>query len=440
MTATRPWTSRDKIVLVLRYVPEDTEGDVRATLNRYSGLRYKALTAREAGAAGLLGSSHFLRDGPLPGDRIAAYLNLDMVGRVRENRLNVQNVGSSPDWTGLVAAANVPVGFDLALQTDPYLPTDSAAFYSAGIPTANLFSGAHEDYHRPSDSPDKLDYEALREVARFTALLARRIADRDAPLAFARVERRLRRGGSRDTVRAYTGTVPDYASETEGLLLSNVIEGGPAQEAGLRGGDIIVEFAGQAIANIYDYTDALDDVKVDVPVEVVFVRDGVRHTVTPTPGHVRRRPGMIGQRKETRHVHRHEPFQNRPGARTRLRARVARAGVVPGGSARVPFVRAPQGTGQRRSRALRVTHDLGVAGGVRGVDRIGSVSQGACAAERAKGYVPGASAARDVRGGPANPVAPQGASPGAPRRRRTRADCNARLGSTRSVFPVASKG
>ena len=115
-------------------------------------------------------------------------------------------------------------------------------------------------------------------------LLARRIADQDEPLAFARVERRLQRGGSRDTVRAYTGTVPDYASETEGLLLSNVIEGGPAQEAGLRGGDVIVEFAGQAIANIYDYTYALDDVKVDVPVEVVFMRDGVRHTVTLTPG------------------------------------------------------------------------------------------------------------------------------------------------------------
>ena len=232
---------------------------------------------------GLLGSSRFLEEGTLPSARIAAYLNLDMVGRVRENRLNVQGVGSSPDWTGLIEAANVPVGFDLALQADPYLPTDSATFYNAGIPTANLFSGAHEDYHRPSDSPDKLDYEALRDVARFTALLVRRIADRDEPLAFARVERPLQRGGSRDTVRAYTGTVPDYASETEGLLLSNVIEGGPAQEAGLRGGDVIVEFAGQAIANIYDYTYALDDVKVDVPVEVVFVRDGVRHTVTLTP-------------------------------------------------------------------------------------------------------------------------------------------------------------
>ena len=446
----------DKIVVVLRYVPEDTEGEVRATLNRYSGLRYKALTAREAGAAGLLvvtgprspnggrtipmrfdtaaagsgipvasvdgqvaqmlfagtgrtlehiqhgfddgnphaagfdlpdvrvtldtalererrtgrnvvaalpgagspdaswvvlgahydhlghghggnslarehetgqvhlgaddnasgvaavleaaaalarakhrrpialafwsgeelgllGSSRFLDERTIPASQIAAYVNLDMVGRVRENRLNVQGVGSSPDWTGMIEAANVPVGFDLALQTDPYLPTDSATFYNAGIPTANLFSGAHEDYHRPADTPDKIEYDALGDVARFAALLARRLANRDEPLAFAQVERRLQRGGSRDTVRAYTGTVPDYASEVEGLLLSNVIEGGPAAAAGLRGGDVIVEFAGQAIANIYDYTYALDDVKVGVPVEVTFLRDGVRHTVTLTP-------------------------------------------------------------------------------------------------------------------------------------------------------------
>ena len=232
----------------------------------------------------MLGSSHFVEHGPVPPGRIAAYINLDMVGRVRDNRLNVQGIGSSPDWPGVVEAANVPVGFDLSLQTDPYLPTDSAAFYSAGVPTANLFSGAHEDYHRPTDTAGKLDYEALGRVSRFATLLAARVADREERLIFAEVERTLQRGGSRDTVRAYTGTVPDYASDVDGLMLSNVIEGGPAAAAGLRGGDIIVEFAGQAIANIYDYTYALDDVKIGVPIEVVFVRDGHRHRVILTPG------------------------------------------------------------------------------------------------------------------------------------------------------------
>ena len=232
---------------------------------------------------GLLGSADFVDDAVIPVDQIAAYVNLDMVGRVRDNRLTVQAVGSSPDWTGLVEAANVPVGFDLGVQTDPYLPTDTSSFNSAGVPTVNLFSGSHEDYHRPTDTADLINYDDLERVARFAALLTRRAANQAEPLEFARVERTLQQGGSRDTVRAYTGTIPDYASEVEGLLLGGVMEGGPAAEAGLEAGDVIVEFAGQTIANIYDYTYALDAVKIDEPIEVVYVRDGERHTTTLTP-------------------------------------------------------------------------------------------------------------------------------------------------------------
>ncbi|MDE2923908.1 MAG: M20/M25/M40 family metallo-hydrolase [Acidobacteriota bacterium] len=232
---------------------------------------------------GLLGSADFVDDAVIPADQIAAYVNLDMVGRVRENRLTVQAVGSSPDWAGLVEAANVPVGFDLGMQTDPYLPTDTSSFNGAGIPTVNLFSGSHEDYHRPTDTADRINYDDLERVARFAALLTRRAANQAEPLEFARVERTLQQGGSRDTVRAYTGTIPDYASEVEGLLLGGVMEGGPAAEAGLEAGDVVVEFAGQKIANIYDYTYALDAVKIDESIEVVYLRDGERHTTTLTP-------------------------------------------------------------------------------------------------------------------------------------------------------------
>ena len=232
---------------------------------------------------GLLGSADFVEDAVIPADEIAAYVNLDMVGRVRDNRLTVQAVGSSPGWTSLVEAANVPVGFDLGMQTDPYLPTDTSSFNGAGVPTVNLFSGSHEDYHRPTDTADRINYDDLERVARFAALLTRRAANRAEPLEFARVERTLQQGGSRDTVRAYTGTIPDYASEVEGLLLGGVMEGGPAAEAGLQAGDVIVEFAGQTIANIYDYTYALDAVRIDEPIDVVYVRDGERRTTTLTP-------------------------------------------------------------------------------------------------------------------------------------------------------------
>ena len=94
---------------------------------------------------------------------------------------------------------------------------------------------------------------------------------------------RSNQGGSRDSMRAFTGTIPDYTAEVEGLMLSGVIGGGPAEEAGLQGGDVIVEFGETKITNIYDYTYALDAVKIGEPLKVVFLRDGERHTVTMTP-------------------------------------------------------------------------------------------------------------------------------------------------------------
>jgi len=107
-------------------------------------------------------------------------------------------------------------------------------------------------------------------------LLARRVANLDEAPAFVTVTQSVEGGGSRDMVRVFTGTIPDYAAEEDGLLLGGVIEGGPAETAGLRRGDVIIEFAGVTITNIYDYTAALAAIKVDVPVAVVYMRDGQR--------------------------------------------------------------------------------------------------------------------------------------------------------------------
>ncbi|MEL7062050.1 MAG: M20/M25/M40 family metallo-hydrolase, partial [Acidobacteriota bacterium] len=232
---------------------------------------------------GLLGSSRFVDQKVLPLDEIAGYLNFDMVGRARDNKLTLQAVGSSPAWSGLIERSNVPVGFDLTLQQDPYLPTDSSAFNGSEVPTLNFFTGAHDDYHSPRDTADKINYAGLDRVARLGALVAYRLTNLEAAPEFVTVERKAEAGGGRDTLRAYTGTVPDYTTEVEGLLLGGVVEGGPAAEAGLRKGDVIVEFAGQEIKNIYDYTYALDAVKIDEPIQVVYLRDEERQTVTLTP-------------------------------------------------------------------------------------------------------------------------------------------------------------
>ncbi len=206
------------------------------------------------------------------GEELAAYVNFDMVGRSRDNKLIVQAVGTASAWPSLIERSNVPVGFDITLQDDPNVPTDSSAFNQAEVPTPAFFTGSHENYHRPSDDADTLNYGDLARVAQLGALVVHKVANLAEAPEFIAVASTTTGAGDRDSVRAFTGTIPDYASDIEGLLLGGVIAGGPADEAGLRKGDVIVELAGQTIANIYDYTYALDALKIDEPVEVVFLR------------------------------------------------------------------------------------------------------------------------------------------------------------------------
>jgi Peptidase family M28/PA domain/PDZ domain len=232
---------------------------------------------------GLIGSNAFATHPPLPLDTLSAYLNFDMVGRMQDNKLTVQATGTSAVWSKLLERANVAAGFDLMVQEDPYQPTDVATFNSASVPCLSFFTGTHADYHKPSDTADKINYEDLDRVADFAAAIVRRLEDAtDAPL-FTKVNQPTQSGGGRAGVRLFTGTIPDYSADVKGLLLSGVIGGGPAEQAGLQKGDVIVEVAGLTIANIYDYTYALDVLKIGQPSKLVFMRDGTRHETMLTP-------------------------------------------------------------------------------------------------------------------------------------------------------------
>lgn len=231
---------------------------------------------------GLVGSAAFVSAPPVPVDQIAAYINFDMVGRMQDNKLSAQATGTSPAWPSLLERANVAAGFDLALQEDPYQPTDVATFNQAGVPSLSFTTGAHVDYHKPSDTADKIDYADLDRIADFATAIVRRLMDSEPP-QFAKVEQS-QQTASRTGVRVFTGTVPDYTSEAKGLLLGGVIGGGPAEAAGLQKGDVIVEIAGQSIANIYDYTYALELLKIGEAVKVVYERAGTRHETMLTPG------------------------------------------------------------------------------------------------------------------------------------------------------------
>jgi Zn-dependent M28 family amino/carboxypeptidase len=232
---------------------------------------------------GLVGSAAFVKTPPVPVAQLAAYLNFDMVGRMRDNKLAVQATGTSPIWAGLLERANVAAGFDLTLQEDPYQPTDVSTFNGAGVPSLNFTTGAHVDYHKPSDTADKINYEDLDRVAGLATTVVRRLMEMDEAPQFAKVEQSSQTAG-RTGVRVFTGTVPDYTSNAKGLLLSGVIGGGPAERAGLQKDDMIIEIAGQTIANIYDYTYALELLKIDQPVKVVYMRGSEKRETMLTPG------------------------------------------------------------------------------------------------------------------------------------------------------------
>ena len=232
---------------------------------------------------GLIGSTHFVNDPIIPLEKVAAYINFDMVGRLRENKLILQGVGSSSVWTKLIEKRNIPIGFNLTLQEDPYLPTDVTAFYPKEVPVLSFFTGGHEDYNRPTDDPETLNFNGIERISDFAHGIVLDLISADERPEYVRVERSQSEEGSRDTLRAYLGTIPDYTTEGTGVKLSGVRAEGPADKAGLKGGDVIVEFGGQKITNIYDYTYALDAVKIGEPVEVVVLREGKRVKLTVTP-------------------------------------------------------------------------------------------------------------------------------------------------------------
>jgi Zn-dependent M28 family amino/carboxypeptidase len=232
---------------------------------------------------GLIGSNAFVSKPPVPVDQIAAYLNFDMVGRMIDNKLTVQATGTSPVWGRMLEQANVAAGFDLVLQPDPYQPTDVATFNQAGVPALSFFTSTHTDYHRPGDTADKINYEDLDRVVAFATAIVERLGDTPEAPAFTKVEQQTDTA-SRAGLRVFTGTIPDYATNVKGLLLGGVVGGGPAEKAGLQKGDVIIEIAGQTIANIYDYTYALELLKIGQPVKIVYMRGDKRLETELTPG------------------------------------------------------------------------------------------------------------------------------------------------------------
>lgn len=213
---------------------------------------------------------------------LVAALNLDMVGRFRD-KLILQGTGSSDYWAKAIESRNAVLGLPLTLHSDTNLPTDASSFYAAGIPILSAFTGSHADYHTPRDTPDKLNYEAAAKIARLMGLITRGLATDPQLPDYRRQELQVQRS-PRAGLRAYLGTAPSYGEDIVGVLLYDVTPGSPADKAGVKAGDVIVGLGAKTIEDIYDYTAALDSIKIGEETDLIVERDGQKIQLKIIPG------------------------------------------------------------------------------------------------------------------------------------------------------------
>ena len=253
---------------------------------------FLAFTAEEKG---LWGSSHYVRNPLLPIAQTVAMLNLDMIGRLEGRTLAVMGVGTAEEWTELLQAANRSTARPLVIATSPdgFGPSDHSSFYGAGLPVLHFFSNTHVDYHRPSDDWDQVDIEGIGQIVDLVSEVALDVAGvsgSDERVALTPIEPdvALAHGQPSSSTSGgygpYLGTIPDMVPDDSGLRLTGVREGSPAADAGIRGGDIVVEFGGREVGDIYAYTYALQDHEPGEAVEIVVLRDGERLTLTAVLG------------------------------------------------------------------------------------------------------------------------------------------------------------
>jgi hypothetical protein len=233
---------------------------------------------------GLLGSKHWIQHPTIPLERVAANVNFDMVGRSRERKLDVGGVASSAGWKEMMAEANRSLAAPLQLRTSTKLTgiggSDHMSFQDVKRPALFFFTGLHEDYHKPGDTPEKLEYGTMAAIADLAEATILALDKRDdvqwieppaesAPAAT----------GAEAGLRAWLGTIPDYGADDGGVVLSGASAGSPAAKAGLQAKDVVKRVGEYKIDNVYDLTEALSKLKPGDEVELVYVRGGETRTV-----------------------------------------------------------------------------------------------------------------------------------------------------------------
>ena len=229
---------------------------------------------------GLLGSAYFANHPLEPLGEAAAMINLDMIGRVRGDKVYVGGIGSGSTFQPIVERAAQDAGLqDDITGTGVDGSSDHTSFSVKGVPTLFFFSGLHSDYHKPSDTWDKINAEGAVKLLDEVDEIAVSLADSKQRPTFVRVQPaahggELASGSASGGYGPYFGSVPDFGAQVKGVTFSDVRDGSPAAKAGFKAGDVLIEFDGNKIDNLYDFTYALRAHKPGDTVQVKVLRKG----------------------------------------------------------------------------------------------------------------------------------------------------------------------
>jgi hypothetical protein len=225
---------------------------------------------------GLIGSKYLADNSPVAMDDIQVMINLDMIGRLNEERqLQIGGVGTSPGFENLLESINSNYGFSLKFSNEGFGPSDHAAFYAKDVPVLFISTGAHTDYHTPEDELSEINLEGTKEVIAYVSEIAAALANQHERIAFTEAGPKVR-GSSRGRRGGITlGLMPDMTYDgNEGMPVMFVTEGRPASVGGIQKGDIIVAIEGLSVGNVYDYMARLDGLKEGMSIVVQVKREG----------------------------------------------------------------------------------------------------------------------------------------------------------------------
>jgi hypothetical protein len=227
---------------------------------------------------GLLGSAEWVKEPTLPLDKAVAMLNMDMIGRIKDDKVYIGGVGTGADFKSLLEQEQSKSPFKIEYSAGGYSASDHTSFVAKQIPVLFFFSGLHSDYHKPSDTWDKINAPAAAHLLDFIDDVALKIDSEPQRTAFVTVVEDQSgdhtSGGGGGGYGPYFGSIPDFGQEENGVKFSDVRPGSPAAKAGFKAGDVLVQFGSMPIKNLYDFTDALRRSKVGDVVDVKVMRGG----------------------------------------------------------------------------------------------------------------------------------------------------------------------